>query len=454
MNKAILPRDLDLPQLQVAWNAKLMLGVLQDHLRPLRKTRYDIIDCKVSRFRYRQGIRSIILYQLVLLDKDTGLERTTWATGTTYSNDRANGLCKKLLAAHAWRGIPDALLPFEPVSYLPDLKMLIQVFPQDRYLNKLPSLIAGPPPQLKKFLLDQFGIGKWQMEDCRVEAVRYRPNEGVTLRYAIEAVESSTQKCKKKCFFIKIYRDEGGRKTYELLNRLYLRYASGEGGFSTVKPLAYFGDLRALILEGAPGQSLEDIVLRDNNTHAAILRSATALAAFHQSKISVTAHRSTEGTLSRAKKAARFIQWALPNIKGSVEGLIKKIEQKLQAVPPCPTHLDMKVDHIFIDDQGLTFIDLDSFGLSDPVFDPASLFVRMEMLPNLSSVSKSKINTISQLFLEEYFSRVPSGWRKRFAVNYACAALKVALYYIQHQEADWYEQVQFIVNKARNAFST
>lgn len=453
MDNGLLPTDPALPQLQVAWDAKLMLGILRDHLQPFGCAEYDIIDCKVVRFRYRQGIRSIVLYQLVLLDKHTNVERNTWLTGVTYPDDRASRLYDKLLAAHAWRDIPDALLPFEPVSYLPDLKMLLQVFPQDRYLNKLPFLITGPPPQLKKFLLDQFGVGAWRMGHCRVDAVRYRPHEGVTLRYEVEAIESSTQKHEKKSFFIKVYRDDGGRETYDLLHKLYLHYASGEEGFTTVKPLAYFEDLRALILEGAPGQSLEDIILQDNNVQAEILKSAAALAALHQSKVEVTAHRSIKGTLSRAKKAGKFIQWALPNMRGSVDALIKKIEQELEEVPPCPTHLDIKIDHIFMDGQGLSFIDLDSFSLSDPVFDPASLFARMEMLPNLSSISRSKVNTISQLFIEEYFSNVPGGWRKRFSVNYACAALKVALYYIQHQETNWHEQVEHIVNKARSSFS-
>ncbi len=448
MSKSLFPKDPVLPQLQIAWNSDLMLEAFRKHLQPFGGANYDITNCKVERFRYRRKLRSIVLYQLEIVDKKSDVKKNIWLTGVIYPGERANRVYKKLIAVHPWSDIPDALLPFEPISYLSDLKMTVQVYPQDRYLNNLPLLITGPPPQLEKFLLDQFGKGNWKMDQCRVETVRYRPQEGVTLRYEVDSVESSTQEYQKKCFFIKVYRDEGGRKTFDLLKELYLQFSSGKSGFTTVKPLAYFEDLRALILEGAAGQSLEDIILEDNNAHAAILKSSAALAAFHQRKVDLSAHRPPEGTLSRAKKAGDFIQWALPNLRGSVEELMKKIEKEMQVISTCPTHLDMKVDHIFLGEKGLTFIDLDSFALSDPVFDAASLFVRMEMLPNLSSISQSKIKTMSEIFIEDYFSRVPYIWRKRFSVNYACAALKVALYHVQHQETKWSEQVPLIVNKA------
>ena len=448
-----LPTDPSMPQLQAAWSPELMLEIFWRNLKPLGEIGYNILGCRLSRFRYRQGVRSIVLYQLTVREKITCVERRVWVTGVTYPDDRANRLYHQLLSSNAGKTIPESMCWLEPVSYIPELKMLIQVFPQDRFLPTLPLLIAGPPPEMERLLLEHFGPGNWRMVRCEVEPVRYRPFLGVTLRYKIEAREPSANLGRTKCFYVKSYRDDSVQQTYELLNKIYLSASSVGKGFTTVKPLAYFEDLRALVLEAAPGKSLEQIILQDENMNSAISKSAKALAEFHQSKVACTQYRSVEGTLSRARKAGQFIQWACPDLSEKVNEIMNQLECCLKEVPPCPTHLDIKADHIFIDDDKLIFIDLDSFALSDPVFDPASLLVRMEMLPNLSSIPRSTVEAASKAFLGEYFSSVPSDWQERLSINYACAALKVALYYLQHQEPSWRKHVTMIVNRAMDVLT-
>lgn len=453
MDDQTFPRDPFLPQLQIAWNPELMLEVFRHTLRPFGEIEYDILSCKLSRFRYRQGIRSIVLYQLILRERGTGVERNLWVSGVTYPDDRANRLYHQILSSNAGQRIPESLLWVEPVSYIPELKMLIQVFPQDHFLLTLPLLIAGPPEKLERFFLEHFGPGSWRMERCEVEPVRYRPFIGATLRYKIEAMNTSVNSGRTKYFYVKIYREKSVRQAYELFNKVYLSTSSAGKGFTTVKPLAYFEDLQALVLEAAPGKSLEQLILQDENVDAAILKSARALAEFHQSKMAFTQYRSMQETLLRASKAGRFIQWACPDLSGKVNEIMNKLKLSLKDVPPCPTHLDIKAGHIFIDDDKAVFIDLDSFALSDPVFDPASLLIEMEMRPSLSSIHRSTVDALSKAFLKEYFARVPGNWYNRLPVNYSCAALKAALYYLQHQEPFWSKHVVMIVNRAIEALS-
>lgn len=448
-----LPMDPSMPQLQTVWNPELMLEVFRRTLKPFGGIEHDILGCKLSRFRYRQGIRSFVLYQLALRERITGVERNLWVTGVTYPDDHANRLYHQVLSSNACQTIPESMRLFEPVSYISELKMLIQIFPQDRFLPTLPLLIAGPPPKLERLFLEQFGQGNWRMERCEVEPVRYRPFLGVTLRYTVEARDVSANLVQAKCFYVKIYRDENVQQTYDLLNNLYSNFSSGGKGLTTVKPLACYEDLRALVLEAAPGRSLEQIILQGENVTAAISKSAAALAEFHQSKVVFPQYRPVEGTLLRAKKAGRFIKWACPDLSEKVNEILSQLERCLKDVPPCPTHLDIKIDHIFIDEDKVVFIDLDSFALSDPVFDPASLLVRMEMLPNLSSISKLTVEVVSKTFLKEYFAAVPIDWYERLSVNYACAALKVALYYVQHQEPSWRKHVTMIVNRTMDSLS-
>ena len=448
-----LPMDPALPQLRIAWNPDLMREVFRSTLRPLGKDSYHIQNCRISRFRYRQATRSIVLYELRLREAATGHERNIWVTGVTYPGDRARHLSNKLLSTNPERGIPEAWMPFEPVSFIPDLKMLVQIFPVDRYLPTLPMLIRGLPPKLEHLFLDQFGAGVWRIKQWHVEPARYRPFLGVTLRYTIDAREVESNHCKTRCFYVKVYRDDSGKQTYEMLRILQQRFSDGKEGFTTVKPIAYLNDLRALILEAAPGKSLEQVLLDDKDVEGAASKAARALAALHKSNIAVTRHRSREDMITRAKKAETFIQWACPNLSMKVKEIIRALETHLKEVPSCPTHLDIKADHIFFDDSRVIFMDMDSFGLGDPVFDPASLLARLEALPNISSISHSTVQTAARVFSEEYFANVPNSWRRRLPLNYTCAALNVAVYFVQHQEPNWRTVVTKIVNKAGDAVS-
>ena len=443
-----LPTDPVLPQLRIAWNPDLMRDVFRSTLRPFGEDSYHIQNCRISRFRYRQATRSIMLYELRIRESDTGHERNIWVTGVTYPGDRARHLSNKLLSTNPERRIPMAWMPFEPVSFIPDLKMLVQIFPVDRYLPTLPMLIRGLPHKQEHLFLGQFGAGVWRIKQWYVEPVRYRPFLGVTLRYTIDAREVESNRCKTRCFYVKVYRDDSGKQTYELLRMFQQRFSDGKEGFTIAKPIAYLNDLRALFLEAAPGKSLEQVLLDDKDVEGAASKVARALAALHKSNIAVTSHRSREDMITRAKKNGAFIQWACPNLSMKVQEIIRALETHLKDVPSCPTHSDIKADHIFFDGSRVIFIDMDSFSLGDPVFDPASLLARLEALPNISSVSHSTAQTAARVFSEEYFANVPNSWRCRLPMNYTCAALKVALYFVQHQEPNWRTIVTKIVNKA------
>ncbi|HEX5913117.1 MAG TPA: hypothetical protein VFY54_08325, partial [Rubrobacter sp.] len=58
------------PQLGIATDPALMKETFRTHLRPVGKA-YDIEDCRLTRFRYRQGSRSRLQYTLRLLEPDT-----------------------------------------------------------------------------------------------------------------------------------------------------------------------------------------------------------------------------------------------------------------------------------------------------------------------------------------------------------------------------------------------
>src|SRR5215212_5474788 len=209
-----------------------MKETFRTHLRPVGGKVYDIQDCRLIRLRYRQGSRCFLQYTLRLLEPDTGRERDVQVTGLIYAEkNKAEQAWRKLKAADPRQEIPDAWLTFEPVSFVPELDMLVQVFPYDHRLPTLPLLAAGPPPELEPVLLDRFEPGDWRVEAWTVEPVRYR-DQGAVLRYTGKGRNAATGGRREKSFYAKVYRHEEGEQTYQTLRALRSQAGPNGEGFT------------------------------------------------------------------------------------------------------------------------------------------------------------------------------------------------------------------------------
>lgn len=444
-----LPLDPELPQLEAAWNPRRMREVFAATLRPDGGARFDFVDCLLSRFRYRQGTRAIMLYVLRLRDMLSGREHDQWVTGTIYPGKRTRRRYKQLCEElQQMPFLPS--LPFAPVEFVPELNMLVQLFPVDRYMPTLPALASGPPPALEAQLLETFGAGHWQTEHCGVQTMRYRASFGATFRYTLEARNTDSGERATRCFYVKVYRDSG-EPTFNLLQTLG-KQCDG-GAFGTVKPLAYLHDLRALVLDSAPGKPLDQALLDGDSISDSMDHAARALAAFHQSSLTVSGYRSKADGLTRVRRATTFIGWACPELSPSVSDIVAALEARLGESPRHPAHLDVKPDHLFLDGDRVTLIDLDSASLGDPMLDPASLLARLEALPHVSAVPEATARNAARVFADSYFACVPDAWRSSFGLSYACAALKVALFFVQHQQPEWRTRVTTFVERAGQGVS-
>jgi hypothetical protein len=442
------------PQLEIATDPTLMKQTFRTHLRPVGAKVYDIEDCRLIRLRYRRDSRRFLQYTLRLVEPDTGRERDVQVTGLLYAEkDRAEQAWRKLQATDPRQKIPNAWLTFEPVSFVPKLEMLVQVFPYDRRLPTLPLLVAGPPPELEPLLLTRFGPGDWRVEAWNIEPVRYRAQGGAVLRYTAKARNAAMGRIREKSFYAKVYRHEEGEPTYQALRVLRNR-ASAREDFTVVRPVAYLSDLRALILEEAPGTPLEEILLRDRDTTGAVRRVAQALAAFNQGDAPATTRRHLlADQVAVLERARRLLGWACPHLRPEVESIIEGVLAGLQEVPLRPTHRDLKPDHIFLDGDRTIFIDLDSLAKADPVLDPAYLLARLAAMPALFPIPRQRARAAAWEFAEEYFAHVPAAWQDRLPFHYAGTLLEVAHGFFRRQAPDWPGRIADLLEEARDSLA-
>src|SRR5437867_906907 len=171
-----------------------MAEIFQRHLRPVAGEACRIRNCLLSRIRYRQGERCVLQYALRLVEPETRRERSQWVTGVLYPQDRTERIWQKLQRSDPAGEIPEAWRTFEPVSWIRELRMLVQVFPYDRRLSSLRLLMAGPPRHLEPTLLAGLAPGEWHAEEWSVVPIRYRPELGAVLRYTVRTRDRSTSR--------------------------------------------------------------------------------------------------------------------------------------------------------------------------------------------------------------------------------------------------------------------
>jgi hypothetical protein len=178
-----------------------MREVFQRHLQPLGGETYQIRECRISYSHHRKALRCLVHYDLRLAEPDTGREWNQLVTGVMYAKGQTQHKWEKLRRSGSGRDSADAPTPLAPFSYIPDLDMLVQVFPYDHLLPALPRLMAGPPPELEPLLLARFGLGEWRAEAWSVEPVRYRVGQRATLRLTAQARDAATGLVEERRFY-------------------------------------------------------------------------------------------------------------------------------------------------------------------------------------------------------------------------------------------------------------
>jgi len=442
------PVDPDFPQLETATDLARMRDLFRAYLKPAAGRHCEIAECVGLRFRSRQSVsRCVLQYTLRVIEPGTGNSWEEWVSGLLYAKPgEAERLYRVLDAAAPSRRIPQAVPAFEPVGFIPELQMVLQLFPYDRKLPQLTVLLAGPPPELTALAVARLGPGEWRVERQAIEPTRYRAELGAALRYTLEAHDRASGERRTMRCYLKVYRDERGAESYELLE--HLADWSGAGPYGVARPIAYLVPKRLLVLEEAPGAALQQLLLEGGDATPALAAAARAVAAFNQSDLALKRRESLAHQLTEVRGAARLVQWGCPELRPAVEAIIAALERSLTDVPEAPIHGDLKTEHLFVSGERVIFVDLDAAVLGDPVRDPAHLWAHIAGRLGLDGLAPARAGRAASTFAETYFRQVPAAWRARFPLHCAAALLEVARGIFKRQEPKWREKVAAAVREA------
>jgi len=448
---ALLPRDEALPGLGTAWDAEKMLRVFAASLRTRDGEPVRVRDCKIDRFRYRARTRAIVLYEVAVepappvhLANERG---NAWVTAAMYADGRAHAAYRKTRRMIESQRQSITAGDLAPVAYVGELDMYVQIFPVDRYLPALAELAVAVPADLRGAMGTCLGVGDWRLGDVEIRTVRYRPFQGMTLRYDVDAVDRGSSREIHRRFYAKTYRGDEGCQTYDLLGRLAPLWRNDAERLLPPRAAGYFEQTRTLVVEGASGMPVDALLAAGADPMDIGARCADALLRLHRSTIPTRPVFRPSAMLERAAQASEFLAWALPSARAASDEVLAAIAGCAEPTAVCPSHLDLKPDHVFLDGPRATFIDLDTLGLADPALDVAALFARLEALAE----TVPSAGRAADAFLAAYFGDAPAERRAGFDVAHAYTLLQLALFELRHQRPQWPQRVTALATRAADA---
>ena len=398
-----------------ATNGEYMLDIMRHCLLRPHQSGVDIVKCSLE-FARRSSGRVLLQYVVTVRNLDTNEERQQIVTGASYGLERTSKVWEEELRLGTNDGMDSAAL--RPLGFVPELDVILQVFPCDHRLPALAPLMertqALLEPYLQEHLHRELGAGStWS-----TKVVRYRGSLRACVRLTV-----ANQAGRAQSFFAKVYAsDDEAKRAWKVQREVGRHLRARDAGVQIPEPIVNLAQHRILIQEAIPGFSLFALQRQGDVLGATqgSIRAAHGLAAFHQLALPATDHRLRTprvGTqrIQRSAHRLRATRPSLKNLATLVEtDIIANIEH-LPAVPPLVVHGDFKPSHVILTAERDVFVDLDKCATGEPMLDVISMMRRLGSQDDLAGT-----------FLREYFRHVPAAWEGRLGPYYAAYLLEHA----------------------------
>jgi Phosphotransferase enzyme family len=395
--------DIALPGLSIAADPNLFLPALCSVLMQSGREIAQPDRMTIVRIRHRQGERAVIHAEFGFRPAGTPvLPASIWL--------HADGKAKRRAAKAAVRQIARAPV-HEPMS-----DALVYFFPSDPYVPEMADFVSDPHGYAGELLAG------FAAPPRAPEVVRFRPGVGAAFRW---------RGSDKPGAYVKIQKESDALEQAVLLERI--REASRGTSFSVPRSLGASARINALAMEEVAGGTFGELLAGASPSEASAVTQKVlrALRALHERGPAPADRRDRDWFAGRARSTAARIAGMAPDAASRAQSLANLLAQSPVMLAERPSHCDIKLEHIVFSGRKTVFLDLDSFALSDPLYDVAMLDMRAAAAAHTGSISKAVSAAVSAAARRAALADYGADAGSRFAWLKACAALQLAGHFVQ-----------------------
>lgn len=358
----VVPADPALPALQDLFPASGAPEFVCQAVKEMAGVDVEPVQGRIAYVRYRPTRSCVISWSFAA---PSG--RSLLVSGRMFHNDHGGAIAGRRAyrrLAEAASSAIDDLDVICPYRYLPERRLLLQLFPLDR---RLPALsMAGRESWMRDSLLPSLG-GRSAGPERIVEAtpLNYKPWRRCVYQYHVESEDGW------RSYFGKMYRDDRGRQMLGWLRTVHAELAAGQAPWRTVEPVAYLPDAKMLLLQGVEKgvelktrlkDAMEDRRIKDR-LREQMVRMAEGLGPFQRTTLGGLPPLLPRDLVRRYERQAESVPDVAPDLARSLAEQFRRLEAEAARLPPetvVPTHGAFRHDQFIVADDKLVAIDLDT----------------------------------------------------------------------------------------------
>jgi Ser/Thr protein kinase RdoA (MazF antagonist) len=350
------------------------------------------------------------------------------------------------------------------VTLLPEANLIFVAYPNDHRMDLLSE------DELKRRVQEQppaWMNGAGRVEEARVTLLRYMPGKRATIRCRVRTVDAGGARTTWSCI-AKQYADaRRAEKLHRTLVALERAWAgSGPEACWAAKTALALRLPRALGLDAPRGiVFMDEVGGRDLSTLTAVdletvLPAVGALLArFHQMPVGVCGHDakrvSRESELAETREALAEIGDGWPDLRPRLQTLFGALSSASVSTEAREVllHGSFRLNHVLLDEQGLTLLDLESLRRGHPAYDLANAISSLHYAEAEGRLAPDTRRRVSHGLLRGYAAAVPEGVDTAALLWFlACLLInKQAWKYVRHGHAERESKVQRMVALAEEA---